>query len=198
MQLSLLKEHQLLEGLANNDRKVTEQIYRSNYKQVLAMVQAKGGNSDDGDDVFQEAMTVLFQKAQLENFRLSCKIGTYLVAVAKFIWYKKLQQQNRRPDFVPFDNGSDEKGESHQYEDDVKVQEEREQHFTQLDIALNSLGEPCTSLLKAYYNENRSMSEIAQKFGYTNPDNAKTQKYKCLTRLKKIFYTEKAIKQIEH
>jgi hypothetical protein len=32
------------------------------------------------------------------------------------------------------------------------------------------------------------MDEIAEKFGYTNADNAKTQKYKCLQRLKKYFF----------
>jgi hypothetical protein len=32
------------------------------------------------------------------------------------------------------------------------------------------------------------MDEIAEKFGYTNADNAKNQKYKCLQRLKRIFF----------
>jgi hypothetical protein len=32
------------------------------------------------------------------------------------------------------------------------------------------------------------MDEIAEKFGYTNSDNAKNQKYKCLQRLKKYFF----------
>lgn len=189
MQLSLLKEHQLLEGIANNDRKITEQVYRDNYKQVQAWVQGRGGSADDGDDVFQEAMTILFQKAQNEEFRLSCKIGTYLVAVAKYIWYKKLQLQNRRPDFLPFDSGEEDANDNRAYEDDVKVQEEREVHFEQLNAAMEELGEPCRSLLKAFYNENKSMQDIAVLFGYTNPDNAKTQKYKCLTRLKKLFYS---------
>jgi len=31
------------------------------------------------------------------------------------------------------------------------------------------------------------MVEIAAGFGYTNADNAKNQKYKCLMRLKKLF-----------
>lgn len=189
MQLSLLKEHQLLEGIANNDRKITEQVYRDNYKQVQAWVQGRGGTVDDGDDVFQEAMTVLFQKSQNEEFRLSCKIGTYLVAVSKYIWYKKLELQNRRPDFLPFDSGDEEAKDTHVYEDDIKTQEEREGHFDQLNIAMNALGEPCNSLLKAFYNEQKSMQEIAGLFGYTNPDNAKTQKYKCLARLKKLFYS---------
>ena len=34
------------------------------------------------------------------------------------------------------------------------------------------------------------MNEIAGSFGYTNADNAKTQKYKCLVRLKKLFFAQ--------
>lgn len=34
------------------------------------------------------------------------------------------------------------------------------------------------------------MQELAKQFGYTNADNAKTQKYKCLLRLKKIFFAQ--------
>ena len=34
------------------------------------------------------------------------------------------------------------------------------------------------------------MSQISEKFGYTNADNAKTQKYKCLMRLKKLFFKQ--------
>lgn len=33
------------------------------------------------------------------------------------------------------------------------------------------------------------MQVIAANFGYTNADNAKNQKYKCLMRLKKIFFS---------
>ena len=75
------------------------------------------------------------------------------------------------------------------YEDDINAHKERELHYEQLDTALEQIGEPCRSILKAYYHHDKSMQEIASDFGYTNPDNAKTQKYKCLTRLKKIFFT---------
>jgi hypothetical protein len=34
------------------------------------------------------------------------------------------------------------------------------------------------------------MQMIADDFGYTNAENAKTQKYKCLMRLKKIFFSQ--------
>jgi RNA polymerase sigma factor (sigma-70 family) len=192
VQLPLNSEQQLLEGIARNNRKMTEQVYRDNYRPVAAWVTAHGGDSEDAADVFQEAMTILFQKSQLEAFRLSCKIGTYLVAVSKFVWYKKLEQRNRRPDFsLPTEDESF-ADRYVGYDDDIKIQEERELHFEQLSSAMEELGEPCRSLLDAFYTQDKSMQEIAGMFGYTNPDNAKTQKYKCLSRLKKIFYAMKA------
>jgi hypothetical protein len=44
-------------------------------------------------------------------------------------------------------------------------------------------------LLEAFYLKKQNMQVIAADFGYTNADNAKTQKYKCLMRLKKIFFS---------
>jgi hypothetical protein len=51
-------------------------------------------------------------------------------------------------------------------------------------------------LMRAFYFENKSMVQIGEQFGYTNADNAKTQKYKCLTRLKKIFFDTKGALKI--
>ena len=78
----------------------------------------------------------------------------------------------------------------------VPVEEEIEDHeklnveFSMMEKAINSLGEPCKSLLEAFYLRKKTMQEIAANFGYTNPENAKNQKYKCLMRLKKLFFSQ--------
>jgi len=75
-------------------------------------------------------------------------------------------------------------------EEELDVHEKRNADLIIMENALNKIGEPCKSLLEAYYLQKKSMPEIAEFFGYTNADNAKTQKYKCLVRLKKIFFTQ--------
>ena len=81
-------------------------------------------------------------------------------------------------------------------EETVPVEEEVESHekkntdFLIMESALSKIGEPCKSLLDAYYIQKKNMQEIADGFGYTNADNAKTQKYKCLMRLKKLFFAQ--------
>jgi RNA polymerase sigma factor (sigma-70 family) len=181
-------DQQLLAALAAGDRKITSQIYKQHFNIVNGWLIKNGGSQADASDLFQEAMVVLFGKAQDADFRLTCSIGTYLFAISKHLWYKKLQRQSRNPVFLKEDIGTDEDERGIAFEDDVKVHEERELHYETLDAALDQIGEPCRSLLKAYYHHDRSMQEITAEFGYTNPDNAKTQKYKCLGRLRKLFY----------
>lgn len=191
MQQALYTELELLAGLAAGNRLAVKEVYNSHYPTVTKWIIKNGGNEVDADDIYQEAMTVLFEKAQCEDFRLTCKIGTYLFAVSKNLWYKKLQQSKN--DFNPLpEEIANGEGLSSNYEEDINAHHERELHYEQLDSALEQLGEPCSSILKSFYNDGKSMQEIAADFGYTNPDNAKTQKYKCLTRLRKIFYSVQA------
>lgn len=179
MQQSLYTELELLSGLAASERFAVEEVYNTHYPTVTKWIISHGGQEVDAADVYQEAITVLYEKAQSEEFRLSCKIGTYLFAVAKNLWYKKTREV-QMVEMPEYDST---------YEDDIKAHVERELHYEQLEGALEELGEPCSSLLKAYYHKGKSMQEIATEFDYTNPNNAKTQKYKCLTRLKKIFFS---------
>lgn len=191
MYTPLDSEQQLLSALAEGNRAATEQVYRKHFPPIRHWIETHGGQDSDAPDVFQEAMVVLYEKAQNAEFRLTCKIGTYLFAVARHLWLKRLQQKQRQPGSLISTAGED-GGRDWAYEDDLNVHHERELHYEQLDAALDRLGEPCRSLLKAFYHEGQSMQEIAAGFGYTNPDNAKTQKYKCLTRLKKLFFSVQA------
>jgi len=185
-------EQQLLAALGAGDRSATHNIYQQYYHIINGWLIKNGGSSADAADLFQEAMVVLFGKAQDEDFRLTCSIGTYLFAVSKNLWYKKLQKQGREPVFLNDNIENEEDGSGIVYEDDINVHHEREAHYEQLNSALDQIGEPCRSLLMAFYHQDKNMQEIAADFGYTNPDNAKNQKYKCLARLRKLFYTMQA------
>jgi len=179
-------EAELLIGLAAGNRIATEKIYTQHYPVITKWIQNNGGTASDAADIYQEAMVILYEKAQIEEFRLTCKIGTYLFAIGKNLWYKRVQKIQSQPGALPQNAGHD--GVDWAYVDDIKVHHEREQHYEQLGNALDQIGEPCSSLLKAFYQQDKSMLEIAADFGYTNPENAKTQKYKCLGRLRKIFH----------
>lgn len=173
----------LLQGLAKNDKKAVETIYRDNYGMIQALIINNNGSTDDARDVFQEAMIVLYEKARSGTFELHCQIKTYMYSVSRRLWLKKLQQTKRfTSDFGDPDSIVP-------VEDDLEDHLKRDQEFGMMEKAILGLGEPCKSLLEAFYIEKKNMQEIAADFGYTNAENAKTQKYKCLMRLKKIFFS---------
>ena len=177
-------EKDLLKGLATNNKKAVETLYKENYNMVQSLVVNNNGTPDDARDVFQEAMIVLYENAKSNTFELNCLIKTYLYSVARRLWLKRLSHAKKWVGELKEDQ------ETVAVEEEVETHAQQDNHFTLMEKSLSGLGEPCKSLLEAYYLRKKSMTVIADKFGYTNADNAKNQKYKCLMRLKKIFFSE--------
>jgi RNA polymerase sigma factor (sigma-70 family) len=178
------QEQELLEGLARNDHRSVETIYKENYSIVQAFVIQNSGTYDDARDIFQEAMVVLYEKSKKPEFSLTCQIRTYLYSVCRRLWLKRLQQASK---FYQPVEGLEELV---PVEEEIEEKEKQDNDFVLMDTAMKSLGEPCKSLLEAFYIQKKNMVDIAEEFGYTNSDNAKNQKYKCLMRLKKLFFAQ--------
>lgn len=182
--MNITDEKSLLAGLAKEDKDSIERIYKENYNMIHTLVLNNSGNSDDAADIFQEAMIVLYEKSRSDTFELSCQLKTYIYSICRRLWLKRLQSTQRLYKTV----------ESTQdivsVEEDLEYHEKKHNEFQIMDNAMNKIGEPCKSLLEAYYIQKKQMQQIAADFGYTNADNAKTQKYKCLVRLKKLFFAQ--------
>ncbi len=188
LSINLLKaeinEQALLKGLAQNDSKAVEALYKSHFTMIQHFVLNNNGSFDDARDLFQEAMITLYEKVQSDSFVLSCQIKTYLFSICKNLWLKRLQQMGKYS--APLSTEE----ESIAVEADLEEFQKKDAAFSIMNRALNSLGEPCKSLLEGYYLNKKGMQELADDFGYTNADNAKNQKYKCLMRLKKLFFSQ--------
>lgn len=179
-----LNEKELLQGLAKNDREAIEAIYRGHYQMIQGLVMNNNGSAEDAKDIFQETMIVLYNKVHSPVFELNCQLKTFMYSVARRLWLKKLEQASR---FLPAMETTDGMIDVNE---ELALHQKRNAEFEMMEAALQKIGEPCRSLLEAYYLKNQSMLQLAENFGYTNAENAKTQKYKCLMRLKKIFFTQ--------
>ena len=174
----------IFKSIGNNDKAAIEAVYKENYGLIQQFVVNNNGNEDDARDIFQEAMMVLYEKARLPEFELTCQIRTYLYSVCRRLWLKKLQHSRRIETRVEnFDKIV-------QVEDDIEEHDKLNLQYLTMRTAMGKIGEPCKSLIEAFYVHKKNMLEIAGFFGYTNADNAKNQKYKCLVRLKKLFFAQ--------
>ncbi len=177
-------ERKLLEGLAANDRVAVETIYGENYRVIQSFILKNSGSFDDARDIFQEGMVVLYEKSLDPGFTLTSQLRTYLYSICRRLWLKRLQQEHR---FTAHIESHDE---TIAVEEEIEAKEKLDSDFALMENAMRNLGEPCKSLLEAFYIDRKNMNDIADEFGYTNADNAKNQKYKCLVRLKKLFFAQ--------
>lgn len=178
-------DSEIVFGILNNSESAIKRLYVAYFPMVLQLILNNNGTPDDAKDIYQEAIIVLYNKIKKGDFELSSKLKTFLYSVCRRLWLKRLSQMNRYAgdvkdfqDFLPV-------------EEEVEDQNERNIQFSKMQSALGMLGEPCRTIIEDFYINNKSMQEICESFGYTNADNAKTQKYKCLQRLKKLFFQQK-------
>jgi len=185
-------DEQFIDGLRTGSSEVLNSLYKKYYNIVLKFIVNNSGSEEAAQDIYQETIIVLYENVQKSNFVLSCQLQTYIYSVAKRLWLKQLKKNGKT--FLFKDEGEN---------DFVDLSEELEDHMNkeseieQMNKSLTELGEPCGTLIKDFYVNRLSMDEIAEKFGYTNADNAKNQKYKCLQRLKKCFFEILPVEQIE-
>jgi len=178
-------DSEIVFGILNNSENAIKRLYVAYFPMVMQLIVNNNGTPDDAKDIYQEAIIVLYNKVKKGDFELNSKLKTFIYSVCRRLWLKRLSQMNRYG------------GDIHDFqeylsvEDDVEQQGERDIQFTKMQSALQLLGEPCKTIIEDFYIHNRSMQDICESFGYTNADNAKTQKYKCLQRLKKLFFQQK-------
>jgi RNA polymerase sigma factor (sigma-70 family) len=124
-------------------------------------------------DVYQDALYVLCKKVKEGNFTLSAQLSTYLYSVCKFMWKDALVKKNKTVRF-----------EFEAHDESIEYLDEEEDKISSAEKALESLGEKCWEILKAFYHEGLSMAKIAINFGFSTEKSAKNQKYKCLEKAK--------------
>lgn len=183
-------EMDLLQGIREDNEDAIKTVYKLHFPMIENFIRQNGGSGQEAKDLFQDGFLVLYNNLKNPVFTLDCKIKTYIYSVCKRIWLTELKRKSKAPAVI---DGIDELINIDEL--DIEEHNKHENSLLQLQSSLVKLGEPCNVLLSDYYLNNLSMQQIAEKMGYTNADNAKTQKYKCLLRLKKIFFEKTVLKK---
>jgi len=163
--------------LFNNTSATREQLFINLYKMafpaVAKYVSNKGGTFDEAKDVFQDALVIYYEKLVTNPIQLNKNEQAYLVGIAKHLWLKKFREniQLSRID-----------GQGDNF--DVAEDDYSEPSANKLMYYLETTGQKCMQLLKAFYYDNLSANAIAGLFGYSGERSATVQKYKCMEKVR--------------
>jgi RNA polymerase sigma factor (sigma-70 family) len=165
-------EKDLIERIKSNDRTVLKEIFIRYEKMIVSYIKIHGGGDADAEDVLQESIIVLWQQVCSGTFKLTSKIGTYLMGVAKNKWREQLR---RHKNVSHLESNGDVPIEGTSAMDNLLTQEK----IHQIRQALNSISPLCKKLLTLFYFEERSLEDIARILEFANTDVAKSKKYQC-------------------
>lgn len=167
-----------LAGLRRRDPCILQAIYQHYFPTLRQHVYTHGGSLEDAEDVFQEAMVVVYRKANEPDFVLSGRLHSYLLGVGKKIWLRKASRRSRQ-DKVQWPESVQEP------ELDLEAQITYHEKYQFYREKLAEMDEGCQRVLRLFC-EGRSMREIAKIMGYKSESYAKKRKFQCKQKLMEL------------
>ncbi len=174
-----VSEEAILDMLHRGDDEGLVLLYRRCRAAVTSYVLRNSGTPDDAEDMLQEALIALWERVRSGRYTREAKLETFVVAVVKNIWHRRLLRKRREPVHA-VDPDSTADGEPGMLEELV-----HDEQAAAVQRALESMGDPCKTLLLLYYYDELDMDEIARRMGFANAATAKSKKYQCKKQLQR-------------
>ena len=154
------------------------EIYLTVYPSIRNYVLQNNGAECDAQDIFQDSLMIFIGKMETESFELRVKIKTFVYAIAKNLWLKRLRANRRRN----FHLGNA----THQIVREPASPSIHPYRQIYIESALRSLCPDCRQVLFLYYYGGMKMREIASLMEYSSEQVAKNKKMKCMRDLRGI------------
>jgi DNA-directed RNA polymerase specialized sigma24 family protein len=144
-------------------------LYKKAFPLVAKYIAKMGGSFDDAKDVFQDALVIYYEKTMSGAAALPASENAYLVGIAKHLWLRKYREHTRYAGIG---------------EMDFAAENSEGLPTGKLMRYLETAGQKCMDLLKAFYYDSLSADKIAELFGYSGVRSATVQKYKCMEKVR--------------
>lgn len=188
----IFSDRKIIEALQSADDfemdRAFRMLYKTYFRMALHYVKSNSGGDVDAEDVFQDALVGFYENVRKGNFKGESTIKTYLYAMIRNQWLVKLKKNMRN---INMEIPEKTLGGMYSMSSENPVDELQ---FRVSDL-LGHISERCREVLKLYYFDNFSMTDIAMKANFDNENSAKTQKYKCMQRLIKILEDKPELKK---
>ena len=172
---------QLLQGLKDREETAYRLLYQFYYPVIEKFVLRNSGTKADAGDLFQDAMVVLWRQVSGDGFTLRASLKTYLFAISRNLWFKRLRQAKRRLG-VRLESLPEADPAFACWEHRLEEEKEKEKTLSQtLSLWLERITTHCRTLLQNLFLRGGSVEEL----GYKNKHTAQNQQYKCLQQLRR-------------
>jgi RNA polymerase sigma factor (sigma-70 family) len=169
-----LSDEEIVAGLRKRDNRVLQYIYKNSFTPVKQLVLHNAGSDNDAEDIFQEALIVVFKKLRdEENFELNASFTTYIYSIARLLWLKNLRMI-KKLDIDPLNRDMEERIE---FEEPLPV-EDKDLRMAIYQRTLVKIPEDCQKILQLTAQDLSSL-EIAQQLGFRSEGYVRKRRHFC-------------------
>ncbi len=171
---------QLVKLLKAGDAKTYKYLQKKHFYMILDYIMRNSGRLNDAEDIFQEALVVLYINAQKPDFQLTSSEGTYIFAIAKNLWLDRLKK-NKRLKVSAFQ----EKELAHlEATDDIAMKIEIEKKHELIIELIKNLGTICQEVLRRFYFNHEKLKTIGKAMGDGNSTSVRVRITRCRDKLR--------------
>lgn len=140
-------DEQILKGILRHDNLILQYIYKEFYYKVNLFVKNNSGNEDDANDVFQEAIIIIYRKLKENDLVLEKNtFPSYLFSVSRFLWLRELEKQRverqKISESLPFQHDI--------YDDDLVELVKRNEEYSLYQKHFMNLSTDCQKLCSCF------------------------------------------------
>lgn len=176
-QATIKSDQEIIRRIREGDETALVEVYQNNITMVNKFIRENSGYPEDAEDMLQEAIVILWENVQKNDFDLTSKISTYLYSIVRNRWFREISRRKI--------------GKMGNIDDYVIVEESkdalknviRNEEYKMILECINMLGPTCKKILSLFYLEEKGMDEIARLLGFSNADVAKAKKWQCKKEL---------------
>ncbi len=185
-----MNKEELSKAILNGDNnKVLNYLYKKILPLVRKYITRNNGNKDEADDVFQDAVLVMYKKIIDQKAHEIPNIDGFMLLTCKNLWINRVNKLNKLYDLEQL---SAEEDTTNNGLDDI-LDQEKNNAFQKL---FEMVGEKCKEILVLAIFNKKSMEEIAVLTNLTSANAAKTQHYRCKQRLASLVEQDVTLKTI--
>lgn len=159
--MSTTKNQEIMSSIAAGDHQVIKSFYKKNLPAVRKLILKYYGTTEDVEDIFQEAMILLYHQLRYKNLELpKASVHTYFIGICKNLWRSQLRKSKPLEHLELIENYTKDNTEG--IEETIIKTDKQELLRKNLDKLSNSSKKVLTLVL-----EGKSTKDIAHITGYS-------------------------------
>lgn len=164
-----------VKGLRRNDPETVRALYKAHFPSVRNHIQRNSGTLNDAQDMFQEAMSVLWMRVKEGRLVPDADPGGFLFRVAKNKWLDVVRSAAHKHMKVVHDERV--------LDQRTDAADDIEERIQRLRGVYAKLDDKCRLVLDQFYFERKDLATIAANMG-VEEESIRTIKYRCMMKLR--------------